>query len=91
MPDEADRPDAALAWAQLLLTVLDEGRRTATYKLAVLLGLLDRCVVATDAHGRAPAAVPVRDLAHRVLELYWPQVRPYPTGRSSASRASRAR
>jgi hypothetical protein len=75
-----DRPDEALAWAQLLLTVLDEGRRTATYKLAVLLALLDCCVLGTDAHGRAPQVVPVRDLARRVLELYWPQVRPYAGG-----------
>ena len=80
MLDEGGRDDGALVWAQLLLTVLDEGRRTATYKLAVLLGLLDCCVLATDASGRAPAAVPVRDLARRVLELYWPQVRPYAGG-----------
>lgn len=77
---DGHRPDAALAWAQLLLAVLDEGRRTATYKLAVLLGLLDCCVLGTDAAGQAPAAVPVRDLAQRVLELYWPQVRPYTDG-----------
>ncbi len=75
-----ERPDEALAWAQLLLTVLDEGRRTATYKLAVLLALLDCCVLGTDGHGRAPQVVPVRDLARRVLELYWPQVRPYAGG-----------
>jgi hypothetical protein len=78
--DVGGRPDEALAWAQLLLTVLDEGRRTATYKLAVLLALLDCCVLGTDAHGRAPQEVPVRDLARRVLELYWPQVRPYAGG-----------
>ena len=84
-------PDDALAWAQLLLTVLDEGRRTATYKLAVLLALLDCCVLGTDAQGRAPRSVAVRDLARRVLELYWPQVRPYTGGtvlrQSSQSRA----
>ena len=77
---DQQQTDDPLAWAQLLLTVLDEGRRTATYKLAVLLALLDCCVVGTDAHGRAPQSVPVRDLARRVLELYWPQVRPYEHG-----------
>lgn len=81
MLDETeDRPDEALAWAQLLLTVLEEGRRTATYKLAVLLALLDCCVLGTDRHGRAPQTVPVRDLARRVLELHWPQARPYAGG-----------
>ncbi len=70
----SDRPDA-LAFAQLLLNLLDEGRRTATYKLAVLLALIDCCAVGTDASGTAPDVVATRDLARRVLELYWPQVR----------------
>lgn len=68
----------ALAFAQLLLNLLDEGRRTATYKLAVLLALIDCCAIGTDATGRAPDAVSTRELARRVLELYWPQVRDYP-------------
>lgn len=73
---DGDRPDA-LAFAQLRLNLLDEGRRTATYKLAVLLALIDCCVVGTDASGQAPDAVPTHDLARRVLDLYWPQVRDY--------------
>ena len=75
---EHDDAGNAAAWAQLLLTILDEGRRTATYKLAVLLALIDCCALSADSQGRAPSRVPVRDLAVRVLELYWPQVRPYP-------------
>ncbi|MCW2777507.1 MAG: endonuclease [Frankiales bacterium] len=71
--------DDTLAWAQLLLSVLDEGRRTATYKLAVLLALVDCCVTGTGSDGRAPQRVSTRDVAGRVLELYWGQVRPYPT------------
>ncbi len=88
---DSDRPEDALAWAQLLLTVLDEGRRTATYKLAVLLALLDCCVLGADVQGRPPQSVPVHDLARRVLELYGRQVRPYADGRvlsqSSQTRA----
>jgi hypothetical protein len=64
-----------LAFTQLLLSVLDEGRRTATYKLAVLLALIDCCALASDASGSAPAELSTRQLARRVIELYWPQVR----------------
>lgn len=63
MPD-SHRPDA-LAFAQLLLNLLDEGRRTATYKLAGLLALIDCCAVGTNARGEAPDAVTTRDLARR--------------------------
>jgi 5-methylcytosine-specific restriction endonuclease McrA len=74
MPDQEHDP---LAFAQLLLALLDEGRRTATYKLAVLLALIDCCAKDSDPSGRAPSRIPTRDLARRVVELYWPQVRPY--------------
>jgi hypothetical protein len=67
-----------LGFAQLLISLLDEGRRTATYKLAVLLALIDSCMLGTDADGRSPAHISTRDLARRVIELYWPQVRPFP-------------
>lgn len=77
--DEDAGGGTAAAWAQLVLTILDEGRRTATYKLAVLLALIDCCALSADAEGRAPSHIPVRDLSVRVLELYWPQVRPYAT------------
>lgn len=79
-----DRSPDALAFAQLLLNLLDEGRRTATYKLAVLLALIDCCATGTDATGTAPDSVPTRDLARRVLELYWPQVREYAATQTGA-------
>jgi hypothetical protein len=55
-----------------LLRVVDEGRRTATYKLALLLGLIDAAALAPGA-----TSVPTRLLAERVLELYYPQTRVY--------------
>lgn len=77
-----------LEFTQLLLTLIDEGRRTATYKLAVLLALIDCSAVASDAHGRAPAQIATRALARRVIELYWPQVRPYASEGSNRLRQS---
>jgi hypothetical protein len=60
------------AFAQRLLQLLDEGRFVATYKFAVLLGLLDVLVESVDASGEAPATVGTRRLAAKVVELYWP-------------------
>lgn len=66
-----------LALTQQLVAVLNEGRRTATYKLAVLLALIDCAAAGTDRAGVAASSIPTRDIAGRVVELYWPQVRPY--------------
>ncbi|WP_432491381.1 HNH endonuclease [Kineococcus gypseus] len=58
--------------AELLAT----GRRASTYKIAVLTALVQHCLE----HPAAPGAalrVPIEDLAERVVELYWPQVRPF--------------
>lgn len=54
-----------------LLLVIDEGRRETTYKLALILAVIDWCVTETS------DTVPTGALAERVLELYWAQVRPY--------------
>ena len=65
-------------FAERLLEVIDSGRRTATYKLAVLLALLDLCARHSDTGGRAPRVLYTRDIAEQVASLYWRQVVPYP-------------
>jgi hypothetical protein len=50
------------------------GRRTATYKLALVLALLDRCARQSDEEGRAPTQLRTRDVAEKVASLYWPPV-----------------
>ena len=74
MSDQQD----PLALAQLLLGVLDEGRRTSTYKLALLLALMDASVLGTDSAGRPASQLPTRSIAERVVHVYWPMVQPYP-------------
>lgn len=69
----------AIAFGEKVLALLDQGAFTATYKYAVLLALIDVCLSSADAHGRPPRLVEPRDLAARVVELYWPQARPYGT------------
>ena len=55
-----------------LLRVIDEGRRVATYKLALLLALIDATAVLPG-----ESAVPTRLIAERVASLYYPQSRPF--------------
>ena len=64
--------------AERLLQVIDEGRRTATYKLALLLALMDACAAQADADGLAPSELHTRVIAHHVL--YLPQAREYLAG-----------
>jgi hypothetical protein len=64
-------------FAERLLEVIDSGRRTATYKLALLMALLDLCARDSDVDGRAPGLLRTRDIAEHVAALYWPQVIPY--------------
>lgn len=73
----------AMAIVERVLQILDEGSTVATYKFAVLLGLLDLCVESTDRHGQPPDAVTTRQLAVKVVELYWRQARPW-TGEGPA-------
>lgn len=65
----------ALALGEKLVSLLHESARSSTYKPALLLALLDRAPEFLDEEGR----VPVRALAERVVELYWPQTLAYPT------------
>lgn len=74
---EASADPGLLGFAQKLMTVLAEGRTTATYKYAVLLGLMDLCLEKTSALGLAPTMVTTAELAEKVVDLYWSQTRLY--------------
>ena len=66
------RPLEFEGFAQRLLQLLDEGRFVATYKFAVLLGLLEVLSESVGPAGQAPATVGTRHLARAVVEIYWP-------------------
>ena len=72
--------DSVEVVAERLLQVIDEGRRTATYKLALLVALMDACAAQADADGHAPLEMHTRVLAHHVLRIYLPQARAYLAG-----------
>jgi 5-methylcytosine-specific restriction endonuclease McrA len=73
----ADRGSDPLALGQRIVAILELGARVATYKLATLTALVDHCIERLPSDPEAELAVPLDDLAHRVMELYWPQVRPF--------------
>ena len=78
-PLEGGEAEQLSGFAERLLAVIDEGRRTATYKLAVLLALMDCCAEHANPEGRAPTEISTRAIARHVARLYWPQLRPFPT------------
>jgi hypothetical protein len=67
-----------IAFGEKLLQLLDQGAFTATYKYAVLLGLIDLCLENTSPRGDPATVLTTRQLAEKVVELYWPHTRPYP-------------
>lgn len=68
-------PDAA--FLRRVLALVEEGAKVATYKPALLMALVDLSVEASiGADADAEVDIAVVDLADRVMELYWPQVRP---------------
>ena len=68
----ADEDRGAIRFAEKLLTLLDQGGFTATYKYGVLLGLLELCLERSARDGAAPDFVTTRQLAEKIVELYWP-------------------
>ncbi len=66
-----------IAFAEKVLALLDQGAFTATYKYAVLLGLIDLCLEGFTAAGAPPESVTTAQLAEVVARLYWPQVVPF--------------
>jgi HNH endonuclease len=85
-----DAPDPLLL-GQRVVAVLETGLRTATYKLATLLTLIDHCIENIPERPGDVLRVPIPDLARRVLEIYWQQVRPFDGHELRQSTQPRAR
>jgi hypothetical protein len=87
----ADSVVDPLLLGQRVVAVLETGLRTATYKLATLMALIEYCIENLPARPAGPLAVPIPDLARRVLEIYWRQVRPFDGHELRQSTQPRAR
>jgi hypothetical protein len=66
-----------LLLGQRVVAILETGVRTATYKLATLMALIDHCIENLPDASADMLQVPIPELARRALEIYWRQVRPF--------------
>lgn len=87
----SDSRSDPLLLGQRIVAILETGLRTATYKLATLMALIDYSIEHAPDDTEDTLVVPIPDLAHRVLELYWQQVRPFDGRELRQSTQSRAR
>ena len=67
----------AIALAERVLAILDQGGFSATYKFALFTAILDLCIEKTTVHGTPPETLTTRQLADKVVALYWNHVTPY--------------
>jgi len=67
----------ALALAERVMGILEDGRRSSTYKLALFTAILDLCIEKKFIKGIVPESLTTRHIAQRVVELYWNHVVPY--------------
>lgn len=83
--------DGALRFAERVIALVDAGRKSATYKLAALLAVIDLTAERTTPATGPPDVLSGREVAQRVIELYWPQTAVYgidATGQPSTLRQS---
>ncbi|HZE16867.1 MAG TPA: HNH endonuclease, partial [Mycobacterium sp.] len=66
-----------LLLGQRVVAILETGQRDATYKLATLMALIEHCIENLPDRSDDVLEVLIPDLAHRVLAIYWQQVRPF--------------
>jgi hypothetical protein len=85
-----EHPDPLLL-GQRVVAILETGLRTATYKLATLMALIEHSIENLPERTHHALIVPIADLAHRVLSQYWPQMRPFDGRELRQSTRPRAR
>ena len=80
-----------LLLGQRVVAILETGLRTATYKLATLMALIEHSIENLPENPDDTLSVRLPELAHRVLVTYWRQVRPFDGHELRQSTQPRAR
>ncbi len=73
----SERDQDAIALAERVLAILEQGGFSATYKFALFTAILDLCIEKTSVTGIPPESLTTRQLAEKVVELYWNHVSPF--------------
>lgn len=66
----------AISLAEKVLTMLEVGRKSGTYKYALFTAILDLVLERTSHTGEPPISLTTRQLAEKIIELYWSQATP---------------
>ncbi len=77
MEPQGELDTSALRLAERLVQLLNRGGFTATYKYAVLVAIIDLCMERTTATGLPPDTLTTRQIAEKIIALYWVQCVPY--------------
>ncbi len=68
-----------MALGEQILELLDEGAVSTTYKYALLLALVELCLERGASPSECPVQLNTREVAEKVVELYWAHTRSYET------------
>lgn len=74
-----------------VVRVLERGLRTSTYKLATMAALVDFSIRNKPEIASSGLEVPLAQLARRVMDLYWDQLRPFEGAQLRQSTQPRSR
>ena len=69
--------EPTLALGEKIVELIETGRRSATYKLATLIAILDTTNGSIGPGRVPPEVLSGKEVASRVVELYWPQTVAY--------------
>jgi len=69
-----------VGFAEKVLALLELGSFSATYKYALFTAIMDLCLESATHAGTNDTVITTRQLAERVVELYWQHAAPYEGG-----------
>jgi len=66
-----------MALGERILELLGEGAVSTSYKYAVLLSIVELCIEKSGISSGPPSMITTREVAEKVVELYWTHTLPY--------------